>query len=232
MGCGPARRRRAQLEQACRDVQDIEFTVERGQLYFLQTRTAKRTPRAALKIAVELVEEGLIDADEALERVAGIDLSKAVRSRALRRNGRTCRARAVASPGVACGRACFTSERASETAALGEPVDPGAARHLDRGRRGICRRRGILTAIGGRTAHAAVVAREMGKVCLVDCRALAIEEGRDVATIGAKTLREGDWIALDGATGEISLGRRAIAFERAPEDEDDMEWRKQSNRRT
>jgi pyruvate, orthophosphate dikinase len=213
------------LEIAYRDVQDIEFTVERGQLYFLQTRSAKRTPRAAVKIAVDLVEEGLISRKEALGRVADVDLDAARVSRFAEAAEPVARA-LVASPGVACGRVCFTSEQAAETARRGEPAilvrhDTSTADVA-----GFAVAQGILTATGGRTAHAAVVAREMGKVCLVDCRALAIEG--QVATIGGQALREGDWIALDGDAGEISLGLRKVAVERSPELGAIMQWREEA----
>jgi pyruvate,orthophosphate dikinase len=199
------------LEKASRDVQDIEFTVERGRLFFLQTRAAKRTPRAALKIAVDLVEEGLIDRKLALERVAGIDPAQAGLARFVQ--SAPALAKAIpASPGVACGRVCFTSEQARATA-RSEPAILVRRDTLTEDVAGFAAAAGILTAIGGRTAHAAVVARQMGKVCLVGCRALVISEDQTRASLGGQELRQGDWIALDGASGEVSLGQRAIEVE-------------------
>ena len=215
------------LEAACGDVQDMEFTVERGRLWFLQTRTAKRTPRAALKIAVDLVEEGVIGRREAFARVADIDLSAARASRFAEPAEPVARA-VVASPGVACGRACFTSERAKDVAGRGEPAILVRRETSTEDVAGFAVAQGILTAVGGRTAHAAVVARQMGKVCLVGCRALAIAERQGVATLDGRQIREGDWIALDGATGEISLGRRAVVAEETPETAIIRRWRKEA----
>jgi len=212
------------LEAACRDVQDMEFTVERGRLWFLQTRTAKRTPRAALKIAVDLVEEGVIGRKEALARVADVDLAAARASRFAEPAEPVAKA-VVASPGVACGHACFTSERAKDVTARGEPAILIRRDTSTEDVAGFAVAQGILTAVGGRTAHAAVVARQMGKVCLVGCRALAIAESHGSATLDGRQMREGDWIALDGATGEISLGRRAVVVEETPETAIIRRWR-------
>ena len=215
------------LEAACGDVQDMEFTVERGRLWFLQTRTAKRTPRAALKIAVDLVEEGVIDRKEALARVADVDLAAARASRFAEPAEPVAKA-VVASPGVACGHACFTSERAKDVAARGEPAILIRRDTSTEDVAGFAVAQGILTAVGGRTAHAAVVARQMGKVCLVGCRALAIAEPQGSATLDGRQIREGDWIALDGATGEISLGRRAVVAEETPETAIIRRWREEA----
>jgi pyruvate,orthophosphate dikinase len=215
------------LEAACADVQDIEFTVERGRLWFLQTRTAKRTPRAALKIAVDLVEEGVIDRKEALARVAEVDLAAARTSRFAEPAEPAGRA-VVASPGVACGRACFTSERAKDLAARGEPAILVRRETSTEDVAGFTIAEGILTAVGGRTAHAAVVARQMGKVCLVGCHALTVAERQDSATLDGRQIREGDWIALDGAAGEISLGRRTVIAEETPETAIIRQWRQEA----
>ncbi len=203
------------LEQACGDVQDIEFTVERGRLFFLQTRAAKRTPRAALRIAVDLVDEGLIDRQEALRRVAGVDPAEAASARFVQPAPVLANA-TPASPGVACGKACFTSDEAREMARTA----PAILVRRDTSTEdvaGFAAAAGILTAVGGRTAHAAVVARQMGKVCLVGCRALEIAADQTRASLGGQELRHGDWIALDGDAGEISLGRREIVKEPPPE---------------
>jgi pyruvate,orthophosphate dikinase len=210
------------LENAFRDIQDIEFTVERGRLFFLQTRAAKRTPRAALKIAVDLVEEGLIDRKEALERVAGIDPAKAGSIRFVLPAPSLAKA-IPASPGVACGRVCFTSEQAKEMA-RSEPAILVRRDTSTEDVAGFAAAAGILTAIGGRTAHAAVVARQMGKVCLVGCRSLVIAADQGSASLGGHELRHGDWIALDGDSGEISLGQREISFEKPAEYAKIQQW--------
>ena len=194
----------------------MEFTVERGRLFFLQTRAAKRTPRAALKIAVDLVEEGLIGRKDALKRLAATDLEATGVSRFAEPAETVARA-TVASPGVACGQVCFSTAQAKETAARGEPAILVRRDTSTEDIEGFAIASGILTAIGGRTAHAAVVARQLGKVCLVGCRSLVIAEDQLSASLGGGELREGGWLALDGATGEISLRRRQIIVEKPPE---------------
>jgi pyruvate, orthophosphate dikinase len=201
------------LELEFRDVQDVEFTVENGKLYFLQTRAAKRTPAAALRVAVDLVHEGLIDIETALARLAPLDLNRV----GLARFRDTIEPIAVAisaSPGVANGRMVLDSARARQLAGTGEPVI--LVRHdtstEDVG--GFAVADGILTCVGGRTAHAAVVARQLGKVCLVGCHALTIDETNRKVTLGGITIYEGDWLSLNGDNGEVSLGQRAIEIER------------------
>ncbi len=213
------------LEKARRDMQDIEFTIENGKLFLLQTRSAKRTPRAALKMAVDLVAEGLIDRAEALRRVAAIDIAKVGETSFVEAAPAVARA-VVAAPGVACGRACFTSAQAEDLVRRGEKAILVRRDTSTEDVAGFAAADGVLTAIGGRTSHAAVVARQMGKVCLVGCAALAIDADARGATIGGQTLRQGDWIALDGASGEITFGRRGIAFELAPESKTVLEWRR------
>ena len=214
------------LEKACADVQDIEFTVERGQLYFLQTRAAKRTPAAALKIAVDLVEEKLIDRAQALERIAAIDLGKAGAARFAQKAESAAKA-VAASPGLACGRACFTSEQASAAVKAG-PVILVRRETSTEDVAGFALADGVLTAVGGRTAHAAVVARQMGKACLVGCHALVIQADQKAARLGDEILRQGDWLCLDGTTGEISLGRRDIIVEKPAEYETILRWRQEA----
>jgi len=198
------------LEAEFRDVQDIEFTVERGKLYFLQTRSAKRTPRAALRILVDFVEEGLLTPKEALARAESIDLALARVTRFADTQPPAATA-TPAAPGVASGRAAFTADRAKAFAAAGEPVI--LVRHdtatEDVG--GFAVASGILTATGGRTAHAAVVARQLGRVCLVGCAALRILP--DSADLAGRRFAEGDWLSLDGETGGITLGKREIIAE-------------------
>ncbi|PWR25811.1 PEP/pyruvate-binding domain-containing protein [Zavarzinia aquatilis] len=211
------------LERAFADMQDIEFTVENGRLWFLQTRSAKRTPRAALRFAVDAVAEGLIDAATALDRLAAIDLEATGISR-FAEAPPILAAATVASPGVACGRVAFDSRRAAEMAAAGDPVILVRHDTSTDDVAGFAVSAGILTAVGGRTAHAAVVARQMGKPCLVGCAGLVIG---DEVRLGGEVLREGDWLCLDGQSGEIGLGRREIVVDRPEEALRAIEgWRK------
>jgi pyruvate,orthophosphate dikinase len=197
------------LERECGDLQDIEFTVEEGRLYFLQTRSAKRTPRAALQCAIDLVHEGIIDAATGLSRIGDIDLAKAGTTRFLDRGPAIAKA-VSASPGMASGRVAFDSRRAKELAADGGPVILIRRDISTEDIAGLAVAEGILTAIGARTAHAAVVARQLGKVCLVACPALEVTDGARQCRIGGHELREGDWLSLDGESGEISLGQGRI----------------------
>jgi len=199
----------ARLEQEFRDVQDIEFTVEDGRLYFLQTRSAKRTPRAGLRILVDLVREGVIDPANALQRLSTIDLDRAAVTRFAEAVPAVATATS-ASPGVATGRIVFDSSRAVALAERKEPVILVRHDTATEDVAGFAVAAGILTAVGGRTAHAAVVARQLGKVCLVGCRALRIHDGGREAEIAGRRIFEGDWLSLDGDTGEVSLGRRDI----------------------
>lgn len=207
------RRGAERLEREFADMQDIEFTIEEGRLWFLQTRAAKRTPRAALRIAVDAVREGLIDRATALQRVAGIDLAAAAVSR-FAEPAEAVAGAVPASPGVACGRVAFDSAKATAMGRSGEPVILVRHDTSTDDVAGFAIAAGILTAVGGRTAHAAVVARQMGKPCLVGCAGLVIGA---TSTIGGKPLREGDWLCLDGETGEITLGRREIVSEKPEE---------------
>jgi pyruvate, orthophosphate dikinase len=199
------------LETEFHDVQDIEFTVEDGKLYFLQTRRAKRTPRAALRIAVDLVREGLIDAATARTRLEGVDLDLIADSH-FAGVAAPIAAATGASPGVATGRIAFDTTSAKDFVKAGDPVILVRPDTSTEDVAGFAIAAGILTSIGGRTAHAAVVARQMGKVCLVACRALKIDKSE--ARIGDILLRSGDWLSLDGNTGEVFLGRRDILVEK------------------
>jgi pyruvate, orthophosphate dikinase len=206
------------LEAESRDVQDVEFTIEDGTLYFLQTRSAKRTPAAALRTAIDMVHEGLIDPATALARLDGVDPAQAAVTRfaapaPIAAHG------VAASSGVASGRAAFDSASARAMAEAGDPVILVRAEPATDDIQGFAAARGVLTARGGRTAHAAVVARQLGKACIVGCAALEIDErGRGGAMLAGQPLRPGDWLSLDGALGEVSLGRRDIVTE-APEAE-------------
>ncbi|MDR3512770.1 MAG: PEP/pyruvate-binding domain-containing protein [Caulobacteraceae bacterium] len=211
------------LEHELKDVQDIEFTVEGGQLFFLQTRSAKRTPRAVLRTAVDLVREGLIAPAEGLRRVADVDLDRAGVVRFVG-EAEPAASAIPASSGVAAGRIAFDAEAAARAAARGEPAILVRRDISTEDIAGLAAAAGVLTAVGGRTAHAAVVARQLGKACLVGCRDLVIDG--DGARLGEVALRAGDWLSLDGETGEVFLGRREIAIQRPEAEIAEIEsWR-------
>jgi pyruvate,orthophosphate dikinase len=216
------------LERQLKDVQDIEFTVEGGELYFLQTRSAKRTPRAVLKTAVDLAREGLISPAEALARVEGVDLDRAGVVRFVGTAEPAAHA-IPASSGVASGRAAFDVEAARRLTEQGEPAILVRRDISTDDVAGFALAEGVLTAIGGRTAHAAVVARQLGKTCLVGCRDLTIDEAAG-ARLGETALKTGDWLSLDGVTGEVFLGRREIIVERPEAEIAEIErWRTAAN---
>jgi pyruvate,orthophosphate dikinase len=212
------------LERALGDVQDIEFTVEAGRLFFLQTRSAKRTPRAALRSAVDMVREGLITPAQGLARLAEVDLERAGVVRFV--GEAEAAARAIpASSGVACGQVVFDAEAACRQAARGTPTILVRRDISTDDVAGLAAAEGVLTAVGGRTAHAAVVARQLGKACLVGCRDLALEAD-GAARLGETQLKEGDWLSLDGETGEVFLGRREITVQRPEAELAEIErWR-------
>jgi pyruvate,orthophosphate dikinase len=203
----------ANLEKHYRDVQDFEFTIEEGKLYMLQTRNGKRTGPAAVRIAVDMVEEGLISKEEAVQRVAPNQLDQLlhpVLDPAMRKNLQKIATGLPASPGAAVGRAAFSSEDAVELAKKG-PVILIRKETTPDDIHGMDVSKGILTAVGGLTSHAAVVARGMGRPCVVGASALSVNEEAKQATVvseGKKlTIKEGDWISLDGTLGEVYLGQ-------------------------
>ena len=202
------------LEALFQDAQDFEFTLESGTLYLLQSRAAKRTPWAALRIAVDQVEEGLISPCAALSRLEGIDLDAIVRTRLSGSAVEPLSRAQVASIGVASGAIALDSEIAIRMADAGTPVilvrRDTETSDID----GMIRARGILTRTGGRTSHAAVVARQLGKVCLVACPDLGIDLGTRSCRIGERTMQEGDFISLDGNDGGIYEGQLAVIAER------------------
>lgn len=213
------------LEIEFREVQDVEFTVEHGRLYFLQHRAAKLTPRAALHILVDFVEEGLLTPAEALLRAQAIDLEQA-RITQFAEPAPALGSAISAAPGVASGRVAFTTAAAKAFAEAGDKVILVRHDTATEDVAGFAVADGILTATGGRTAHAAVVARQLGKVCLVGCTALRILPEGEGAELAGERLREGDWLSLDGETGEISRGRREIVSQLAAQDLAALEsWR-------
>ena len=199
----------SRLEKHYRDVQDFEFTVERNHLYMLQTRTGKRTGMAAVKIAVDMVREKLISKDEALLRVEPDQLSQLlapVFDESQKKNATQVAKGINAGPGAASGRVAFTAEKAVELAKSGPVVLVRPETNPD-DIEGMNAAVGILTAIGGRTSHAAVVARGMGKPCVVGCQALKIDPGTATMAVDGHRLKEGESISIDGFTGEVYVGR-------------------------
>ena len=194
------------LEDHYRDMQDMEFTVEHGKLYMLQTRNGKRTAAAALKIACDLVDEGMIDEKQAVLMIDPRNLDTLLHpqfdAKALKDAKPAARALG-ASPGAACGKIVFTAEDAKEWKARGEKVILVRLETSPEDIEGMKASQGILTARGGMTSHAAVVARGMGTCCVSGCGEIKIDEEAKKFTLGGKTFVEGDYISLDGSTGKI-----------------------------
>ena len=192
------------LENHYRDMQDMEFTIENGKLYMLQTRNGKRTAAAALKIAVDLVDEGMISEEEAVLRVEPKQLDSLLHpmfdSKALKA-AKPIGTGLAASPGAACGQVVFTAEDAAKWAEKGHKVILVRLETSPEDIEGMVCSQGILTVRGGMTSHAAVVARGMGTCCVSGCSEIKMHEG--AFELGGKTYTEGDWISLDGSTGKI-----------------------------
>ncbi len=199
------------LEKHYRDMQDIEFTIERGRLYMLQTRTGKRTAPAALRIAVDMVEEGLIGKDEALERIDPAQLEQLLHWRIDPDAQLNYIARGLpASPGAATGKAIFDPDRAQSMAHNGEKVLLVRPETTPDDIHGIIAAEGILTSRGGMTSHAAVVARGMGKPCVSGCEDLTINLAGGVFSVKGKEYPEGEVLSIDGTTGYVILGEAPL----------------------
>ena len=197
------------LEDHYRDMQDMEFTVEHGQLYMLQTRNGKRTPAAALKIACDLVDEGMIDEKQAVAMIEPRSLDTLLHPQfdAEALKSAPVLAKALgASPGAASGKVVYTAEDAKEWAARGEKVVLVRLETSPEDIEGMKAAQGILTVRGGMTSHAAVVARGMGKCCVSGCGEIKMDEANKQFELAGKTFREGDWLSLDGSTGTIYDG--------------------------
>ena len=197
------------LEEHYRDMQDMEFTIENGKLYFLQTRNGKRTAQAALQIACDLVDEGMITPQEAVSRIEAKSLDQLLHPAfdpdALKKG--TVMGQALpASPGAAAGKIYFTAEEAKEAHEAGERVILVRLETSPEDIEGMHAAEGILTVRGGMTSHAAVVARGMGTACISGCGDIVIDEKKKQFTLGGKTYFEGDYISLDGSTGKIYDG--------------------------
>lgn len=194
------------LEDHYTDMQDMEFTIENGKLYMLQTRNGKRTAAAALKVAVDLVEEGKISTEEAVLRVEPKQLDSLLHPQfdpAELKKAQAIGKGLAASPGAACGRVVFSAEDAKEWSDKGEKVVLVRLETSPEDIEGMAVAQGILTVRGGMTSHAAVVARGMGTCCVSGCGEISMHEEEKYFTLGGQTVREGDYISIDGSTGSI-----------------------------
>jgi pyruvate,orthophosphate dikinase len=214
----------AALERHYRDMQDIEFTVEQGRLYLLQTRTAKRTAAAAIKCAVDMTAEGLIERDEAVARIDPTQLDQLLHPRLDPDAEFEVAAQGLnASPGAACGKIVLDADSAEERGKAGESLILVRWETTPDDIHGLIQAKGVLTAHGGMTSHAAVVARGMGKPCVAGCEGLEID-GKKVR-IGGEKLKEGDVITIDGGTGRVIVGEVPLVPPAINEDfETILEW--------
>ncbi len=198
----------AKLERHYRDMQDLEFTIERDRLWMLQTRTGKRTATAAVRIAVEMTKQRLINRTTAVSRVQPEQVDQLLHPTIDPRATKDLLGRGLgASPGAASGMVAFSAQDAVESAAQGQKVVLVRVATSPEDISGMAVAEGILTATGGRTSHAAVVARGMGKCCVVGCEAARIDYAGDDMRIGNRRVNRGDWITIDGTTGEVFAGK-------------------------
>lgn len=198
------------LEKHYKDVQDMEFTIEKNKLYMLQTRNGKRTAQAAVKIAVDMVDEGLIDRETAITRMEPEQIDQLLHPMFDKDELEAANAVAgglPASPGAACGKIYFTAEDAASAAEKGEQVLLVREETSPEDLAGMVAAKGILTARGGMTSHAAVVARGMGKCCVAGCSDIHVNEETKSMTAGDKIYSEGDYISIDGSTGKVYEGK-------------------------
>jgi pyruvate,orthophosphate dikinase len=214
------------LERHYRDMQDIEFTVEEGRLYLLQTRTAKRTAAAAIKCAVDMTAEGLIERDEAVARIDPTQLDQLLHPRLDENAEFEVAAHGLnASPGAACGKIVLDADSAEERGKAGEAVILVRWETTPDDIHGLIQAKGVLTAHGGMTSHAAVVARGMGKPCVAGTEGLEIDQGKRTVRIGGHKLKEGDVITIDGGTGRVIVGGVPLVPPAINEDfETVLEW--------
>jgi pyruvate,orthophosphate dikinase len=196
------------LEKHFRDMQDMEFTIERGQLFMLQTRTGKRTAEAAVRAAVDMAEEKLLDRRTALMRVEPVQLEQLLHPRLDPQAPKEVMARGLpASPGAVFGEVVFSADEAVAVHSNGRPVILVRHETSPEDIHGMHAAEGILTARGGMTSHAAVVARGMGKCCIAGCGAVEIDYAQGAMKIGDRVIHRGEYITLDGGTGEVIAGR-------------------------
>ena len=213
---------RGNLEKHYRDMQDIEFTVVEGKLYILQTRTGKRAPAATFNIAVDMVKEHLISKEEAIERIKGEDIERLFYPildpdvpRASLAKGRLATG-VNAVPGAAVGQAVFSAQEAEAMAQNGKKVILVRRETSPEDVGGMAVAQGILTATGGKTSHAAVVARGWGKCCVVGCEALDIDYGQKLFHANGRVVRQGDWITIDGNEGAVYEGQLKLTRPQTP----------------
>ncbi len=196
------------LEKHYKDVQDLEFTIERGKLFMLQTRNAKRTGAAAVRIAVEMVEEGVIDKATAVQRVEPAQLDQLLHPMIDPKVELEVLAMGLpASPGAACGKVVFDPDTAEEMGKAGEKVILVRTETSPEDFHGMVEAQAILTSRGGMTSHAAVVARGMGKCCVAGCGDVVVDYANQLFTVDSQIVRKGEWITLDGSTGRVILGQ-------------------------
>jgi len=201
---------REKLEKHYKDMQDIEFTIEEGKLYLLQTRTGKRTAKAAVKIAVDMVNEGLITKEEAILRIDASQLNQLLHPQldpVAKEKAELIAKGLPASPGAAVGKVVFNAEDAAKMAEEGEDVILVRVETSPEDIEGMNAAKGILTARGGMTSHAAVVARGMGKCCVAGCSDIIVDEEKKEFRAKDVVIKEGDFITLDGSTGEVFKGQ-------------------------
>mmetsp|Transcript_16736 Transcript_16736/g.52776 ORF Transcript_16736/g.52776 Transcript_16736/m.52776 type:complete len:921 (+) Transcript_16736:845-3607(+) len=203
------------LEKHYKDMQDIEFTVQEGRLYMLQCRSGKRTGAGAVRMAVEMVGEGLLTQEESMGRVEATHLDQLLHPQFADEESKEYTGAVVgtglpASPGAAVGQVVFSSEEAEEYRAAGKPAILVRIETSPEDVSGMYNAEGILTARGGMTSHAAVVARGWGKTCVSGCGDLSVNEGAKTASVNGVSFGEGDWLSLNGTTGEILVGKLAL----------------------
>ena len=213
---GDLQKARPVLEREFADMQDFEFTVDDGRLFFLQTRDGRRTPWAAARIAVDLVRTGILDPAAALNRLQPYDLDAIVRRTARASAGDVLGRGIAAGAGVATGAVAFDVERAQQLAAEG-PVVLVRPDMVTADLSGIASAAGVLTAAGARTSHAAVIARQLGKVCVVGCSDLHVDPAASAGTLGGRVLHERDVITIDGGSGIVYAGRADVVVDRPDE---------------
>jgi pyruvate,orthophosphate dikinase len=197
------------LEIEFKDMQEFEFTIQEGNLFILQSRNGKKTPWAGLQIGVDMVNEGLISKETALDRFESYDLLSIKRAKIVSSCSPTSEAVCLgvsACPGIAMGEITLDSENAKEKSSLGRSIILVRDDISTTGLVGMAVCQGILTRTGGKTSHAAVVARQMNKVCIVGCQALIINMENRTCSIGNKVLNGGDYVSLDGNTGNVYVG--------------------------
>ncbi|MCE5254305.1 MAG: pyruvate, phosphate dikinase, partial [Actinomycetia bacterium] len=199
------------LEKHYRDMQDIEFTIEEGRLFMLQTRSGKRTAQAAVKIAVDQVNEGLISKEEALMRIDAGQLDQLLHPRLDADQKLPVLTTGLgASPGAGVGKVVFDADEAEERGSKGEPVILVRWETNPDDIHGLVYAQGVITSHGGMTSHAAVVARGMGKPCIAGAQEIKIDAEARLFTVGDIVVKEGDWVSMDGATGRVFLGQAAL----------------------